>query len=190
MDLASGERTLVKRLEVPTYDRDHYVTERVWATANDGRRIPVSLARHVDTPLDGTAPCLLWGYGAYESCDWPEFDPALVSLLDRGVVYAQAHVRGGGECGRHWWEEGHLGAKHHTFSDFVAAADALADGVVDGARIVSRGLSAGGLLQGAALGSGPAPVGGRRRRGAVRRLRHLDAGRDGAADRRRVGGMG
>jgi oligopeptidase B len=155
VDLATGERTLVKRLEVPTYDASRYVTERIWATASDGVRIPVSLARHADTPLDGTAPCLLWGYGAYESCDWPEFDPALISLLDRGVVYAQAHVRGGGECGRHWWDDGHLAAKHHTFSDFVAAADTLAAGIVDGSRIVSRGLSAGGLLQGAAMGLAP-----------------------------------
>jgi oligopeptidase B len=155
VDLATGERTLVKRLEVPTYDANRYVTERIWTTTEDGARVPISLARHIDTPLDGTAPCLLWGYGAYESCDWPEFDPALVSLLDRGVVYAQAHVRGGGECGRHWWDDGHRATKHHTFSDFVAAADALADGVVDGSRIVSRGLSAGGLLQGAAMGLAP-----------------------------------
>jgi oligopeptidase B len=155
VDLATGERTLVKRLDVPSYDASRYVTERIWATAPDGAQVPVSLARRVETPLDGTAPCLLWGYGAYESCDWPEFDPALLSLLDRGLVYAQAHVRGGGECGRHWWDEGHRATKHHTFSDFVAVADTLADGLVDGSRIVSRGLSAGGLLQGGAMGLVP-----------------------------------
>jgi oligopeptidase B len=155
VDLVTGERQLVKELLVPAYDASRYVTERLWVTAPDGERVPVSLARRVETPLDGTAPCLLWGYGAYESCEWPEFDPALVSLLDRGVVYALAHVRGGGERGRRWWEDGHKSTKHHTFSDFVAVADALADGIVDGTRIVSRGLSAGGLLQGAAMGLAP-----------------------------------
>jgi oligopeptidase B len=155
IDLATGERSTVKILDVPTYDANRYVTERLWVTAPDGEQVPVSIARHVDTPLDGSAPCLLWGYGSYESTDWPEFDPALVSLLDRGVVYALAHIRGGGERGRRWWTDGHKATKHHTFSDFVAVADALADGVVDGTRIVSRGLSAGGLLQGAALGLAP-----------------------------------
>jgi oligopeptidase B len=155
VELATSVRRLVKELEVPSYDVQHYRTERFWATAPDGELVPVSLARHEDTPLDGTAPCLLWGYGAYEACYWPEFDPAVVSLLDRGVVYAMAHIRGGGERGRRWWDDGHLATKHHTFSDFVAAADALADGLVDGARIVSRGLSAGGLLQGAAMGLAP-----------------------------------
>jgi oligopeptidase B len=155
VELGTGVRRLVKELEVPAYDAQQYRTERFWAKAPDGELVPVSLARHEETPLDGTAPCLLWGYGAYESCDWPEFDPAVVSLLDRGVVYALAHIRGGGERGRRWWDDGHLATKHHTFSDFVAVADALADGLVDGARIVSRGLSAGGLLQGAAMGLAP-----------------------------------
>jgi oligopeptidase B len=155
VDLATGARTVIKTLAVPTYDPDSYVTERIWAAAPDGEQVPVTLARHIDTPLDGTAPCLLWGYGAYEDCIWPDWDPALVGAYDRGVVFAVAHVRGGGERGRRWWDEGHGRAKHHTFSDFVAAADALADGLVDGTRIASRGLSAGGLLQGAALTLAP-----------------------------------
>jgi oligopeptidase B len=155
VELATGQRRLVKQLAVPSYDPDQYVTERLWATAPDGVKVPVSVARRTTTPLDGTAPCLLWGYGAYESCDWPWFDASLISTLDRGVVYALAHPRGGGECGRWWWDNGHRGTKDHTFSDFVAAADALADGVVDGRRIVSRGLSAGGLLQAAAMGLAP-----------------------------------
>jgi oligopeptidase B len=155
VDLATGERTLVKQLAVPAYEPAAYVTERLWATAPDGVKVPVSVARKADTPLDGTAPCLLWGYGAYESCDWPWFDASLVSALDRGVVYALAHPRGGGERGRWWWDQGHRLTKHHTFSDFVAVADALADGVVDGERIVSRGLSAGGLLQAAAMRLAP-----------------------------------
>jgi oligopeptidase B len=155
VELATGERQLVKQLEVPAYNAEDYVTERLWATAPDGVNVPVSLARRAGTPLDGTAPCLLWGYGAYESCDWPWFDASLVSALDRGVVYALAHPRGGGERGRWWWGDGHRVTKHHSFSDFVAVADALADGVVDGHRIVSRGLSAGGLLQAAAMRLAP-----------------------------------
>jgi oligopeptidase B len=156
VDLATGARTLVKRLEVPTYDAGRYVTERVWATASDGSRIPVSLARHRDTPLDGTAPCLLYGYGAYEAVDEPAWDAALPSLLDRGVVFVHTHVRGGGEGGRHWWLDGRLERKQHTFSDHIAVADGLAaERLVDDTRIATRGLSAGGLLQGAVLSQRP-----------------------------------
>src|SRR5215471_13526382 len=105
---------------------------------------------------DGIAPCLLYGYGAYESCSWPEFDVATPSLLDRGFVYAVAHVRGGGEGGRAWWLNGRLDRKRNTFTDFIAAADMLADrGWAAPERIVSRGLSAGGLLQGAVFSMAP-----------------------------------
>jgi oligopeptidase B len=117
--------------------------------------VPVTLVRRKDTPLDGSAACLLYGYGAYEACFEPEFDPALPSLLDRGVVYAHAHVRGGGEGGRRWWLDGRLERKQNTVSDHIAAADALGAGVVDRARIVTRGLSAGGLLQGAVFSQAP-----------------------------------
>ena len=97
----------------------------------------------------------MYAYGSYESVDWPLWDPAVPSLLDRGVVYAHAHVRGGGERGRKWYDDGHLAAKQNTFSDHIAVADTLADGMVDGARIVTRGLSAGGLLQGAVFSQRP-----------------------------------
>lgn len=130
-------------------DASSYVTERRLAPSPDGTHVPVILVRHKDTPLDGTAPCLLYGYGSYEVCldpDW-DFERPLPSLLDRGVVYALAHPRGGGELGRRWWEDGHLAAKQRTFDDHGAVAAYLLDGVVS--RVVSRGLSAGGLLQGA-----------------------------------------
>jgi oligopeptidase B len=123
--------------------------------------VPVTLAYRFDTPLDGTAACLLYGYGAYEACIDPDFDASLVSVLDRGVVYAIAHVRGGGEGGRGWWQQGRLQAKPTTFSDFIDTADWLAGDaagsvpLVDGSRIVSRGLSAGGLLQGAVYSRAP-----------------------------------
>jgi len=161
LDLASGQRRLLKRAEVPGYDPGAYRTERTAARAGDGTAIPVTLAYRSGTPLDGTAPCLLYGYGAYEACSDPEFSASLPSLLDRGVVYAIGHIRGGGEGGRRWWQQGRLRAKPTTFSDFIAVADGLAgdgpDGaaVVDGRRIVSRGLSAGGLLQGAVFSLAP-----------------------------------
>ena len=149
VDLRTGERTLRHRREVPNHDPALYVNEVVHATASDGWRIPIVVARHRDTPLDGSAPCLLYGYGSYESVDDPWFDPTLLPLLDRGVVFAKAHIRGGGEISRRQWIDGHLLAKRNTFTDFIAAADHLADGTVDGNRIVGRGGSAGGLLQGA-----------------------------------------
>jgi oligopeptidase B len=161
LDLATGERTELKRAEAPAYDATLYRTSRIDARASDGTSVPVSLAYRADTPLDGTAPCQLYGYGAYESCLDAEFDRSLPSLLDRGVVYAVAHVRGGGERGRDWWQQGRLRAKPRTFSDFIEVADWLAGDaagatpLVDGRRIVSRGLSAGGLLQGAVYSRAP-----------------------------------
>jgi oligopeptidase B len=161
LDLATGERKELKRAEVPQYDEGRYRTQRISARAADGTQVPVTLAYRVDTPLDGTAACLLYGYGAYEACWDPEFDVSLVPVLDRGVVYAIAHVRGGGEGGRGWWQQGRLRSKPTTFSDFIETADWLAGDtagsvpLVDGSRIVSRGLSAGGLLQGAVYSRAP-----------------------------------
>jgi oligopeptidase B len=154
VDLASGRWELRKRQEVPGYDPAPYVTERITAPAADGTPVPVTIAYRKDTARP--APCLLYGYGAYESCEWPEFSVATASLLDRGFVYAVAHVRGGGEGGRRWWLDGRLDRKRNTFTDFTAAADMLADqGWAAGDRIVSRGLSAGGLLQGAVFSMAP-----------------------------------
>ncbi len=155
LELATGERRLLKRIEVPGHDPARYRTERLTAPASDGTPIPVTIARLRSTPLDGSAPCLLYGYGAYEACIDPAFGRSLPSLLDRGVVYAVAHIRGGGECGRWWWQQGRLHSKPNTFSDHVAVADWLAGGYVDGDRIVSRGASAGGLLQGAVYSMRP-----------------------------------
>jgi oligopeptidase B len=160
LDLATGRRELLKRREVPGYDAGCYRTERRLAKARDGTAVPVTLAYRDGTALDGSAPCLLYGYGAYEACSDPEFTLGLASLLDRGVVYAIAHVRGGGEGGRGWWLQGRLRSKPTTFTDFIDVADWLAgDGagpaLVDGRRIVSRGLSAGGLLQGAVYSMRP-----------------------------------
>jgi oligopeptidase B len=156
VDLATGRWQLRKRKDVPGYDPAGYVTERAAATAADGTVVPVTLAYRRGLPRDGSAPCLLDGYGAYEDCYWPEFSVATPSLLDRGAVYAVAHIRGGGEGGRRWWLQGRLDHKRNTFTDFIAAADMLAaDGWVAPDRIVSRGRSAGGLLQGAVFSMAP-----------------------------------
>ena len=154
VSLATGERVVVKRQETPGYDPAGYVSERI-ALASGGTLVPVTLVRRSDVSLDGTAPCLMYGYGAYEYSFEPEFDPALTAVLDRGVVFAHAHVRGGGERGRRWWLDGRLAQKQNTFSDHIAVAEALADRFVDGERIASRGLSAGGLLQGAVFSQQP-----------------------------------
>ena len=154
VDLVTGSRIDLLRQEAPGHDPSRYVTERHLFSAPDGVAVPATVVRHRDTPLDGTAPALLYGYGAYEYTFEPDWDPALPSLLDRGVVFVHAHVRGGGEGGRRWWLDGRLEHKQHTFDDHLAVADGLA-GLVDSGRLATRGLSAGGLLQAAVLSRRP-----------------------------------
>lgn len=157
LDLDTGERTLIKEQAVRGgHDRDRFVSWREWATAPDGTRVPMSCVRRADVPLDGTAPCLVYGYGAYESSMDPAFSSVRLELLERGVVFVIAHVRGGGELGRAWYEGGRLASKPNTFTDFVACVDHLvAAGVADRERIAIRGGSAGGLLIGAVLNLRP-----------------------------------
>jgi oligopeptidase B len=154
--LDSGERSEVHRQEAPGHDPEQYLCEKREFPSADGVPVPATLVRHRETPLDGTAPALLYGYGAYEYVFEPEWAVGLPSLLDRGVVFVHAHVRGGGEGGRGWYLDGRLGRKQNTFADHVAVADGLVDaGLVDGSRLGSRGLSAGGLLQGAVFSQRP-----------------------------------
>jgi len=149
-DLASGERRVLRVQPVRGYEPGEFRTERLWAEAADGTRIPISLVARADHQPDGSAPCLLYGYGSYEISVDPTFSPLRLSLLARGVVFAIAHVRGGGELGRSWYEQGRLEHKPTTFSDFVACAEHLvATGWADRARLAIRGGSAGGLLMGA-----------------------------------------
>jgi oligopeptidase B len=156
VDLRSGAATEVHRAEAPRFDSEQYAVERRTFPAPDGTAVPAVLLRHRATPLDGTAPCLIHAYGAYEAVDEPEWDAALPSVLDHGVVWVHALVRGGGEGGRRWWLDGSMRHKQHTFDDLIAVADGLdRDGVVDGARIATRGLSAGGLLQGVVFSQRP-----------------------------------
>jgi oligopeptidase B len=118
--------------------------------------VPLSIVRRADVALDGTAPALLYGYGSYELSIDPSFSLARLSLLDRGVVYAIAHVRGGGELGRRWYEDGKTTTKQNTFTDFVACADFLLEhGYTSADRLAARGASAGGLLMGAVANLAP-----------------------------------
>ena len=121
----------------------------------DGTSVPVVITKRKSTPLDGSAPCLLYGYGAWEIVIRPEHSPALLALLDQGFVYAHAYIRGGGEVDRQWWVDGSMKNKHHTFNDYCDVARSLGGRLVDAHKIVARGLSAGGLLMGAVYGREP-----------------------------------
>jgi oligopeptidase B len=156
-DLTTGERVLLKRQPVlGGFDPADYVQERLWATAADGQSIPISVVRHRTTPIDGTAAGLLYGYGSYEISTDPWFSPFRLPLLDRGMVFAIAHVRGGGERGRAWYDGGKLLDKPNSFTDFVACAEHLvAAGHVASDRLAARGASAGGLLMGAVANLAP-----------------------------------
>ncbi len=160
LDLATGERRLLKQQEVlGGYDASLYETERLWATAEDGTRIPMSMVRRRDRPAE-PGPVLLYAYGAYEISIDPAFSVARLSLLDRGFAFVIAHVRGGGEMGRQWYLDGKMEHKARTFSDTVACARSLAaDGWCTPAQICLRGGSAGGLLVGAVLNLDPTCVG-------------------------------
>jgi oligopeptidase B len=162
LDLKSGKIALLKRQPVlGSFDPVHYRTERQWVMADDGTRVPISLVYRPDLvgdPTDGGggAPCLLYGYGSYEASMDPTFSSLRLSLLDRGFIFAIAHVRGGGEMGRHWYVDGKFAAKPNTFSDFVACARHLvAGGWTTADRLVARGGSAGGLLMGAVANLAP-----------------------------------
>ncbi|HEU4425007.1 MAG TPA: S9 family peptidase [Pilimelia sp.] len=143
------------------YDPTDYEQHREWALADDGTRVPISLVCREGTPRDGSAPCVIYGYGSYEASMDPWFSIPRLSLLDRGVIFAVAHIRGGGELGRRWYEDGKLLAKKNTFTDFVACARHLAKTAwTSPERLVARGGSAGGLLMGAVANLAPDTFGG------------------------------
>ncbi|PDW03383.1 S9 family peptidase [Candidatus Viridilinea mediisalina] len=156
-ELQKGRWQLRKRDEIPSgYDPARYVAERIEASAPDGALVPMSLVRRRETPQDGTAPALLVGYGAYGMSYDPGFNPHWISLLDRGFVCAIAHVRGGQELGRAWYEAGRLTNKKNSFSDFIACAEHLIEhGYTSAARLAISGTSAGGLLVSAVVNMRP-----------------------------------
>ena len=150
-DIATRQSKLLKRVEVlGGYDPSRYNSERLWATARDGTRVPISIVYRKDVKHDGSAPLLLYGYGSYGLPQFAGFSSNRISLLDRGVVYAIAHVRGGGEMGKAWHDHGRMMEKMNTFTDFVDAAQYLIDQKwTSPSRLVIQGGSAGGLLMGA-----------------------------------------
>lgn len=156
LNTATGERKLLKRQPVIGYDSEKYVTERFWATARDGVKVPVSLVYKKGFEKNGKAALLQYAYGSYGMSMDPGFNSTVVSLLDRGMVYAIAHIRGGQEMGRKWYDDGKLFHKQNTFNDFVdVTADLVKAGYAAPDRVAAYGGSAGGLLMGAVANMAP-----------------------------------
>ncbi len=156
-DMITHERKLLKQQEiVGGHNPENYISERLYAIATDGARVPISLVYKKDTPLNGSAPLLLYGYGSYGLSMDPGFSSSRLSLLDRGVVFAIAHIRGGQEMGRYWYEEGKLLHKKNTFTDFISCAEFLLEkGYTSKEKLFAMGGSAGGLLMGAVTNMRP-----------------------------------
>ena len=157
IDLTSGKSRLLKADRVMgDFSSDNYRTGRLMITARDGTRVPVSLAYHKGTELNGSAPALIYSYGSYGYSTDPWFRDSIISLLDRGFVYVIAHIRGGQEMGRTWYEDGRLMNKKNTFTDFIDVTKALQEKpIIDPARTYAMGGSAGGLLMGAIVNMAP-----------------------------------
>ena len=167
LDTVTGDLTLLRRrpvLALPgagEYRSEDYEQHREWATAPDGTRVPISIVCRKGAPRDGSSPFLVYGYGSYESSSDPYFSIPRLSLLDRGFGFAIAHIRGGGEMGRHWYDDGKMLSKINTFTDFIACARHLAGaGWTSRDRLIARGGSAGGLLMGAVANMAPDAFGG------------------------------
>jgi oligopeptidase B len=188
-DMATRERTLLKTQEVPSgHDAANYVTRRIVTKAHDGEKVPVSLLYHKDTPLDGSAPCLLYGYGSYGIAIPASFNTNCLSLVDRGFIYAIAHIRGGKDRGYSWYDDGKMQKKTNTFKDFVSAAQHLIqEGFTTKGRIIAHGGSAGGMLMGAVVNMAPELFGG-----IVAEVPFVEhhARRYAAVDAARMAGMG
>jgi oligopeptidase B len=157
-DMISQEKTVLKQEEVlgGKFREENYRSQRVWATASDGKKVPISLVYHKDTPLDGSAPLLQYAYGSYGSTIDPSFSSTRLSLLDRGFIYAIAHVRGGEYLGRPWYEDGKLLRKKNTFTDFIDCSRYLIEeNYTSAEHLYAWGGSAGGLLMGAVVNMAP-----------------------------------
>ena len=161
-DMETRERVLRKEQEIPSgHDAGDYVTRRLQAKSHDGVDVPISIVHRKDTPLDGTAPLLLYGYGSYGMSMPASFSTTRLSLVDRGFVYAIAHIRGGMEKGDAWYKAGKREHKQNTFKDFISAGHHLAnEGYTSKGKIVSHGGSAGGMLMGAIINMEPSLFGG------------------------------
>jgi oligopeptidase B len=157
-NMATRSKELLKQQEVlgGNFKEDNYASQRVWATAKDGVKVPISLVYRKDTPLDGSSPLLQYGYGSYGHTSDPYFSTVRLSLLDRGFVYAIAHIRGGEYLGRPWYDDGKLLSKRNTFTDFIACSEFLISEKFTAAKgLFAYGGSAGGLLMGAVMNMAP-----------------------------------
>jgi oligopeptidase B len=155
-NMTAHESHLIKETEVPNFDKANYTSERVFATAPDGTKVPIALVSRRGVPRNGSAPLLLYGYGSYGFSTPPTFAASRLALLDRGVVYAIAQVRGGGELGEPWRDAGRMMNKINTFTDFIASAEYLvAERHTSSQRLIIQGGSAGGLLVAASTNMRP-----------------------------------
>ncbi|GLE11180.1 hypothetical protein PINS_up023518 [Pythium insidiosum] len=155
-EVETKEKVFLKEKPCPNYDRSLYKSERLEATASDGTKVPISIVYRKDLRTKERQPLHLYGYGSYEICIDPSFVSTILPLLDRGVIYAIAHIRGGGEMGRTWYENAKYKTKINTFSDFIACGQHLVDtGVTSPSMMTCEGRSAGGLLMGAVLNMRP-----------------------------------
>lgn len=155
-DLVSKEKVLKKEREIPHFDPTKYKTDRLWITARDGQRVPVSILMKTDHQSNGQAPALLYGYGSYGASMTPYYSQTVFSLVDRGFVYSIIHIRGGSELGRHWYENGRVLNKMNTFTDFIDATEELVkQKIISNKKIYAMGGSAGGLLMGAIMNLRP-----------------------------------
>lgn len=155
-DFAKQTAKVVKVQDIPNYDSSKYKTERIWVTARDGKKVPVSLLMRKDAKTDGSHPLLVYGYGSYGASMDAWFSGNIFSLVDRGFVYARTHIRGGSELGREWYDSGRTHNKLNTFYDFIDVTEALVKlGYGDKDRVFAQGGSAGGLLMGAVMNMRP-----------------------------------
>lgn len=155
-EFASEKRTLRKEREVPGYDKSRYEARRIWAKSKDGVEVPIAVLMRKGTALNGTQPILIYGYGSYGLSNTADFSSTVISLVDRGFVYARPQIRGGSEMGREWYETGKMQHKMNTFTDFIACTEKLvADGYAAKDRVYAMGGSAGGLLMGAVMNMRP-----------------------------------
>jgi len=156
-NVATKEKKLVKELEIPSgYNRDSYIVKRVNCDAHDGRKIPITITYHKDTKLDGSANLLLYGYGSYGHTISPSFSTTRLSLINRNIIWATAHIRGGMERGMKFWEEGKMLNKKNTFKDYISCTKFLIDQKYTGiGKVIGYGGSAGGLLMGAVVNEAP-----------------------------------
>jgi oligopeptidase B len=156
-DLVSAAKVVLKQDEIlGGFDSSNYLSERLWAIARDGTKVPVGVLRHKSTSIDGSAPLFIYGYGSYGASEEDDFNPAVLNLVNRGFIYAVAHIRGGQEMGRSWYENGKLLKKKNTFTDFIDCTKFLIENkYADPKRVYAQGGSAGGLLMGAVMNMEP-----------------------------------